>query len=227
VVWSEGDVAGMTSIFTPGDPLPIGFIEYHQRRRGDTLTAVRIAHFQDGSSDEDHAEARIGARSQLEALRGRSIIRDAKGQPIVDITIDVAAGQITGFSMDGAERETFDEDVKLPPGTYWGPFIFMVLKNFDENAEGGAVRFRTVAPTPKPRILDLEVQRDGRSSVSRPGGTFPVERFIMRPSVNFLVDPLIRLIAPTTEFFVSPGAPPALARFVGPRNYAGQTIQVE
>jgi len=227
LAWSEGDVAGMTSIFSPGDRRPIGFVEYHQRRRGDTLTAVRVARFQDGSSDEDRAEARIGAGATLEALRGRSIIRDAKGRPTVDFTIDVASGHISGFGIRDGKRETYDEQVKLPPGTYWGPLIFLVVKNFDQNAEHGSLRFRTVAATPKPRVLDLEVERDGERSIVRPGGTLDVERFTMRPSINFLVDPLVHLMTPTTEFLVRAGAPPALARFVGPRNYAGQSIEVE
>jgi len=33
--------------------------------------------------------------------------------------------------------------------------------------------------------------------------------------------------APETHFIVTPGSPPALARFGGPRNYAGQQIRIE
>lgn len=48
--WSEGDVAGMTSIFSGDGKTMIGFVEYHQHREGDVLEAVRVAHFKDGSS---------------------------------------------------------------------------------------------------------------------------------------------------------------------------------
>ncbi len=51
--------------------------------------------------------------------------------------------------------------------------------------------------------------------------------FAMRPTVNFLIDPIIQHFAPETTFFVKPGKPPALVRFAGPRNYAGQTIVIE
>jgi hypothetical protein len=37
----------------------------------------------------------------------------------VDNTIDVAGGRITGFSGLGDTRQTYDERVELPPGTYW------------------------------------------------------------------------------------------------------------
>ena len=77
LAWVEGDVAGMTSIFSPDGHSTIGFVDYHQRRRGDVLEAVRIARFSDGSSDEDRVEARIG--ETLQTLRGRSVIRNAKG----------------------------------------------------------------------------------------------------------------------------------------------------
>src|SRR5262245_17972614 len=72
--WDEGDVAGFTRILSGDGAKTIGTVEYHQHRQGDVLEAVRVAHFSDGSSDEDRVEARVG--TTLEALRGRSIIRD-------------------------------------------------------------------------------------------------------------------------------------------------------
>src|SRR2546428_12726487 len=35
--------------------------------------------------------------------------------------------------------------------------IFIVLKNFDANAEDGRLVFRTVAPTPRPRVFCMEL----------------------------------------------------------------------
>ena len=116
LAWIEGDVAGTTAIRSPDGSSTIGFVDYHQRRRGARLSAVRIARFADGSSDEDQVEARVG--KTLETLRGRSIIRNTKGVPTVDITIDVENGRITGFSGLGDERQTYDEHVALSPGTY-------------------------------------------------------------------------------------------------------------
>ena len=76
LAWVEGDVAGMTSIFSPDGKSTIGFVEFRQRRRRDILEVVRIARFGDGSSDEDRATVRIGRT--LQTLRGRSIIRNTK-----------------------------------------------------------------------------------------------------------------------------------------------------
>lgn len=225
LAWIEGDLAGMTPIMSPDGRQQVGFIEYHQRRRGNVLETVRVARFADGSSDEDHAQARIGAR--LEAIKGRSIIRDSKGQTIVDINIDVAGGRITGFSGLGRERETYDERESLPLGTYWGALIFIVVKNFEENATDGRLVFRTVAPTPSPRTLDMELVRGERTSVRRPGGTLDVVKFSLRPTISWLIDPIVHRLVPTTEFLVQPGDPPALARYTGPRNYAGQEMRLE
>lgn len=225
LAWVEGDVAGMTSIFSPDGKSTIGFVEYRQRRRGDILEAVRIARFGDGSSDEDRVEARIG--ETLQTLRGRSVIRNAKAVATVDITIDVAGGRITGFSGLGDKRQTYDERVELPPGTYWGPLIFIVIKNFEQNAADGRLVFRTVVATPKPRVFDLELLREEQSSIRRRGGKIDVVRFALRPTVNWLIDPVIRMFAPETNFLVQPGAPPALARFDGPRNFARQKIRIE
>jgi hypothetical protein len=181
--------------------------------------------FIDGSSDEDQVEARVG--ETLQTLRGRSIIRNAEGVATADITIDVAGGCITGFSGLGDKRRTYDQRVELPPGTYWGPLIFIVIKNFEQNATDRRLAFRTVVATPKPRVFDMEIVRQEKSSIARPGGMIDVVRFALCPTVNWLIDPIIRMVAPETDFFVQLGAPPGLAQFEGPRNYAGLKIRIE
>ena len=200
-------------------------VEERWIRRNGNRQYWRIARFSDGSSDEDRVEARVG--ETLRTLRGRSVIRNAKGVATVDITIDVAGGRITGFSGLGDERQTYDERVELPPSTYFGPLIFLVIKNFKENATDGRLVFRTVVATPKPRVFDMELVRQDQSSINRRGGSIDTVHFVLRPTVNWLVDPIIRAFAPDTTFSVQTGAPPALALFEGPRNFAGQKIRIE
>lgn len=221
----EGDVAGMTAIFSIDGKTTIGFVEYHQHLRGNVLAISRISHFSDGSSDEDTIEARVG--KTLSTIRGRSIIRNTKGTPTVDIRIDVAAGTIKGFSGLGKKRENYDEKVELPPATYWGPLLAIVLRSFAENADGEHLAFHTVIATPKPRAFDMEFIRKEKSTLQRTGGTIGVVRYTLTPQIAALVDPVIRLFVPETSFFMQPGEPPALARFSGPRNYAGQKIRME
>lgn len=225
LAWTEGDVAGFTPIYSADGTKRLGTIEYHQHRQGDELEAVRVARFTDGSSDEDRAIARVG--TTLRALHGRSVIRDARGRITVDLRIDIAGGRMHGFYRSGGERRTFDERTELAAGTYWGPLVFLVLKNFAANAEDGRVRFRAVAPTPQPRVLTLEIERDGSRTLTRPGGALATDHYVMRPAAFWLIDPIVQAIAPTTQFFVDPGTPPALARYEGPRNYAGQEIRLE
>jgi hypothetical protein len=226
LVWSEGDVAGMAAIHGPRGGEPIGFVEYHQTRTNDRLSSVRVARFRDGSSDEDRADARIAEK--LEAISGRSIIRDTSGRAIVDISIDVAGGRIRATWGREGDRHVVDEAVTLPAGTYWGPLIFILLKNFDANAENGRLVFRTVAPTPKPMVLDMELSRDDNEvTLERTGVRLVAKRFRLRPTIHWMIDPLVRLIAPRATFWMLPGDPPALARFVGPRNYGRQEVVIE
>jgi hypothetical protein len=225
LVWSEGDVAGMSTIWAPEGTEPIGFVEYHQTRHGDRLSSLRTARFRDGSSDEDSAEADVG--ETLEAVSGRSIVRDVDGEPIVDLRIDVAAGRIEGSWGRGTDRRQVDDRVALPKGTYWGPLIFIVLKNFDANADDGRLVFRTVAPTPKPMVLDMQLTRGDEGVLERTGLRLTARRFELSPTIHWAVDPLVRLIAPRATFWMLPGEPPALARFTGPRNYARQGIVIQ
>jgi hypothetical protein len=225
LTYIEGDVAGSTKILSPDGAKTIGSVEYRQHRLGDRLNAVRVARFDDGSSDEDRAEARVG--KTLEALRGRSIIRDVHGTPVVDVTVDVASGHLTGFSLVGKERTTYDERAALTAGTYWGPLVAIVVKNFDQNASDGRLVFQTLVLTPAPRMIDMELVRGEATALKRPGGRVDVVPLAMRPTINFIVDPILQWLTPETQFFVSPGTPPALVRFAGPRNYAGQKIRIE
>jgi hypothetical protein len=134
---------------------------------------------------------------------------------------------VTGFYGLDKERKDFDEHGEIPPGTCFGPLINLVLKNFAANAEGGRVVFHTIVPTPGPRQIDMEVVRQEQVTLPRPGHGIPTVKYMMRPTVNPILNPIVHMIAPETHFFLTPTQPPAMARFEGPRNYAGQDIRLE
>ncbi len=222
----EGDLAGTTMVWSEDGKRLLGIIEYVQHRERETLHIKRLARFRDGSSDEDQAEVRVGDR--LESISGRSIIRDTRGKSTVDIKIDVAGKRLTGFYLHDGKREAVNEEVDIGPGTYWGPLVNIALRNFDANAKDGKLVFQTVAPTPKPRVIDMELARVGPATVTRiAGGRVATTLFTLLPTVNFLIDPILQRFVPKTEFFVDAAKPPMLVRFAGPRNYAGQLMRLE
>jgi hypothetical protein len=225
LAYVEGDLAGMSSILSEDGNTVIGMIEYRQHLRGDVLHILRIARFTDGSSDEDQVRAHVG--KTLRAIGGRSIIRNAKGVTTVNLEIDVAKDRITGFSGLGKERKDYDQEADLSPATYWGPLVGIVLKNFEKNAADGQLRFHTVVATPKPRAFHMELVREEKTTTVRNGSKVQVQRFSLSPSINPLLDPLLRMVTPKTDFFMQAGSPPAMARFAGPRNYADQKIRIE
>jgi hypothetical protein len=224
LTWDEGDIGGMTTVYDPKHEA-IGAVEYRQTRKGDRLSTIRITRFRDGSSDEDAADARVG--ETLEALGGHSVVRDRDGEPIVDLHIDVAAGRIAATWGRPPDRQSLDEPATLTSGTYWGPLVFIVLKNFDANAEDGRLVFRTVAPTPKPLMIDLELTRNHAEQIERTGLRYDAVTFRLSPTVHWIVDPIVRMVAPRATFWILPGAPPALVRFAGPRNYGRQEVVIE
>ncbi|HTF34296.1 MAG TPA: hypothetical protein VK714_11440, partial [Myxococcota bacterium] len=67
----------------------------------------------------------------------------------------------------------------------------------------------------------------GKATVRRTGGSIAATRYTLLPTVNFLIDPILQRVALKTEFFIDAGTPPAVARFAGPRNYAGQPMRLE
>jgi hypothetical protein len=221
--FDEGDLGGLQTVFADGSDRPIGTVEYRQRRDGDQLSTLRIARFADGSSDEDLAVARI-VDGRLEALRGHQIMRDAKGEKTVEVVIDVAGDRVRASWGPPGDRQSMDESVELPAGTYWGPLVFIVLKNFEANAEEGRLAFHTVAPTPKPRMLDLELVLGEAVTLERPGIAVKAERYQLRPTLHWIIDPVLALLVPDTSFWTLPGEPPGLALFEGPRNYGRERI---
>jgi hypothetical protein len=225
LTFSEGDVSGFTDISDPETGRSLGLVEYTQRRHENLLSVLRVARFLDGSSDEDFAEARVG--DTLQAIRGRSIIRDPDGTPIAEVHIDVAGGRIHGSWGRGDDRAELDEPVALPPRTYWGPLIFLALKDFAANAEEGRVTFRTVALTPRPRVFDLEIVRADETHLERGGIRLAVVRYSLAPTVHWLLDPVIHRFLPESSFWMRAGEPPALVRYEGPRNFARQPVRIQ
>lgn len=225
LAYVEGDVAGFSSILSPDRSRQIGYIDYRQVRKGNSLEVRRIARFDDGSSDEDQIEAEVG--DTLKTVKGRMTIRNAKGVATLDLSIDVGEGRIRGFSGLGEDREDYDEKVELSPCTYWGPVLGIVLKNFEENASDGQLVVASVVATPKPRLLHFQFTRREKVEIRRAGGKIEAERFSMVPKVNFLLDPFLKFLGPDTSFFQQAGRPPSMAAFAGPRNFDGQTIRIE
>jgi hypothetical protein len=221
---AEGDVAGVTDIVDPATGAPLGVVEYWQTRRGDRLTALRVARFRDGSSDEDFAEARVA--DGLEALRGRSVVRDADGVAVAEVHIDVPGQRIRGAWGRGTARREIDEPAPLPPRTYWGPLVFLLLKRAAGAGEE-RVAFRTVALTPRPRVFDLEILRGEVDTLERAGLPLDTVRFALAPTVHWAIDPIIQAFVPSSTFWIRPGDPPALVRYEGPRNYARRAIRIE
>ena len=221
--FEEGDLGGLQTVFADGRDEAIGTVEYRQQREGDLLHTLRVARFTDGSSDEDLAVARI-AGGRLEALHGHQIQRNTRGEETLSIRIDVAGDRLRGSWGPPGDRESMDEAVALPAGTYWGPLVFIVLKNFAANAEDGRLAFRTIAPTPRPRLLDLELVPGGDETLARPGVTLDAQRYRLRPTLHWIVDPVIARLVPDVTFWTVPGDPPSLALFEGPRGFGGGRI---
>jgi hypothetical protein len=226
LAYVEGDLAGTTTIWSEDGKRVLGIIEYRQHLTKDRMHITRLARFRDGSSDEDEADVRVGDR--LESIGGRSILRDKRGNPTVDLKVDVPGKRVTGFYLDDGKRVAVDEEADVGPGTYWGPLINLALKNFDANAEGDTLVFQSVAVTPKPRVIDFEVKRVGAATVTRiAGGKVATTRYTLLPTVNFLIDPILQRFVPKTEFFMDAAKPPMMVKFAGPRNYAGQQMRLE
>jgi hypothetical protein len=86
----------------------------------------------------------------LRIVRGRSIIRDTQRAHHRGHAHRRRRRARHGFYGLDKEHRDVDERGEVPPGTYFGPLINLVVKNFDANAEGGRLVFHTIVPTQVP-----------------------------------------------------------------------------
>jgi len=71
------------------------------------------------------------------------------------------------------------------------------------------------------------VSRGDATTIARAGHPVPVNEYVMRVTMNPILNPIVHMVAPETNFFQTRDTPPAMMRFAGPRNYAGQEIRIE
>ena len=210
LTWMEGDIAGMSTIYDPTGDTPIGSVEYHQRRRGDTLSTVSKRYSQEIQTPENGY--------------GLDWLTRQRANRLIGITNGVDC-EVWDPQTDAEIPAHYSTNFQTAAGTF--TLVFLVLKNFDANAEDGRVVFRTVAPIPRPMVINMELRRVQKAAVDRLGTHFDTVQYELRPTIHWSVDPIVHMVAPTARFWLVGGEPPALARFSGPRNFGRQGIVLQ
>jgi hypothetical protein len=180
LAWTEG--RRRHAAHPPGRRDYIGFVSATSVYATASFETVRVARFSDGSSDED----RRRAAGKTDALRSVDHSQPG-GQPIVDLTIDVAWA-ITGLGLGRIGRPTMSTQ---PPAARTG--------GADLHRRGISTRTRPaigcLPPSRRPAALfhRPELVREGSTTLQQPGNRLDVTRYACaRPSLA--IDPIVQRI---------------------------------
>lgn len=124
---------------------------------------------------------------------------------------DLVKRRAVATRLDAEGKERRDEaKLDLPPGGAFAGYGTALAVSQLGLAAGATAELGFVAFTPKPRLVILQVRRDGEEAIVAAGREIPCDRFTLHPEVGWLV----RLVAHPKDahLWFTHASPPALVR---------------
>jgi len=150
-----------------------------------------------------------------------------KPQPL-DMTVDVASGRVVvRYTDDDGKQKVEDERLELPPDLANG-ITLTLLKNI---RGGSPVRqVSMVAPTPKPRLVKLNIEAQGEERFTTGKATHTATHYVVKVDIGGLagvVAPLLGKQPPDTHVWIVGGEAPAFVKSEGPMFLGGPLWRIE
>jgi hypothetical protein len=161
VRYKEGVSHGFLVLRTP-DGKTIADGESTQVAQGDRVTAHMSFKFKDGSFYDQTTV--FLQRGTFQLLRDHVLQKGPAFKRSLETLIDATSGEVTVRYADQYNREkTTTERLKLPADVANG-MLFVLLKNIQPDVSETTVSY--VAASPKPRLVKLEIIRQGHKPFS-------------------------------------------------------------
>ncbi len=229
------------------DPIPVRYVQgsYHRFLElraedghvvasGDTTSAVHgdrviaetIFHFKDGSVDDETAV--YTQRHSFQLISDHHIQKGPAFPHPMDVMIDARSGEVTVRSVgkDGKDEVKTDH-MKLPADLANG-IVPQLIENLREDTPQATVSM--VVMTPKPRLVKLEISRDGSDSVSVVGAERKATHYEIKVDLGGVVGivaPLIGKAPPNIQLWVIGGTVATFAKEVGPLYAEGPLMTIQ
>jgi hypothetical protein len=224
VLLPEGSTRGFLRIRSP-EGARLGHGELVQRMRGNDLESHLVLSFDDGSIyDEVTAYSQHGV-FRLDAYR---LTQRGPSFPGAEIAFDRKTGryQAKVRGRIGAAEEQASGEFEMPTDLYNG-MALTLLKNLPP---GKGVTAQLAAFTPKPRLLRMELRREGEDRVVFGGNAKQATRLLVNLNVGGLTGVVASLMGktpPDLRYWLVPGEVPAFVRFEGAMFLNGPVWRVE
>jgi hypothetical protein len=224
VRFPEGVTRGFLAIRTPQGEL-IGHGELRQRPRGDEVESRLLLQFKDGSVHDETTTFSQRGVFRLEAYR---LLQRGPSFPGAEIAFDRKTGRYDAKTHEraGGPAETASGEFEMPADLYNG-MALLALKNLPPG-ETATAQFG--AFTPKPRLLRMELRREGEDRVVFAGSAKPATRFLVNLEIGGATGVVASLIGknpPDFRYWLVLGDVPAFVRFEGAMFLNGPVWRVE
>lgn len=224
VRFHEGTTRGFLAIRTPQGER-IGHGELTQKPRGDEIDSRLLLQFKDGSIHDETTTYSQRDTFRLEAYR---LKQRGPSFPGAEISFDRKSGRYQAKTRErvGAAEETASGEFDMPADLANGMTLLM-LKNL---APGERTTAQLAAFTPKPRLLRMDLHREGEDRVVFAGDAKQAARYLVNleiGGVTGLVAAVIGKSPPDLRYWLALGEIPAFVRFEGAMFLNGPVWRVE
>jgi hypothetical protein len=224
VRFTEGVTRGFLAIRTPQGEL-IGHGELRQKPRGDEVDSRLLLQFKDGSVHDE-----VTTYSQRGVLRLESYKLTQRGRsfPGAEVAFDRKTGRYQAKTREraGGSEDAASGELEMPLDLYNG-MALLVLKNL---APGERATGQLAAFTPKPRLLRMELGREGEDRVVFAGDAKQATRHLVNLEVGGVTGVVASMIGknpPDLRYWLVLGEVPAFVRFEGAMFLNGPVWRVE
>jgi hypothetical protein len=184
-----------------------------------------VFRFTDGSLREETAV--FSQRGTFHLLTYHLVQKGRTFPQAQDMTIDSSSGQVIVRYTDDGKEKVESERLDVPPDVANG-MLFTVLKNLNSNDPPATVAL--VVATPKPRLVKLELTRQGQEPFSVAGDRRMATHYVLHVDIGGITGAIASLLGkqpPDLHVWVLGGAAPAFVKFEGPMYLGGPVWRIE
>ena len=197
-----------------------------QNSKGDRVTTEVILHFKDGSVHDERV-----SYSQKHTFRMLEYQLSQKGPAFktpMELFINGTSGEVTVRTWDDKGKEKVESSHEKIPANLANGMIPILTKNLP--SDGSAPTLALLVATPKPRLTELEISREGEDTFGVGGTSRKATRFVLKihiRGVAGVVAPLAGKEPPNLHVWVLEGEAPTFLKSEGPLFEGGPAWRIE
>jgi hypothetical protein len=197
-----------------------------QSSAGNRVTAELSFRFKDGSV---HQETAVYSQSRTFQLLTYHLLQKGRAfKRSMNLSLTTSTGQVAiKYTDDDGKEKAIDEHVDLPADLANG-MVPTLLGDIDPKVEKTTLSM--LVPTPKPRVVKLEISPLGEDSFAVGGSPAKALRYVVKVhigGINGVIAPIIGKQPPDTYVWMIRGKAPGFLKSEGPLFQDGPVWRIE